>query len=167
MPYDSGVVMCRDRDALASAFNASGSYFVMNEQRDGFLFTPDMSRRSRVIELWATLKSLGATGLDDLVTGLHRRAVQFGREISLKPGFAVLNDVVFNQVLVACETDALTQTTLRRVQELRECWAGGSTWFGRQVIRVSVSSWATTEQDISRSVDSFEAALADVMGAPH
>ena len=161
-PYDSGVVMCRDREALASAFSASGSYFVMNEQRDGFLFTPDMSRRSRVIELWATLKSLGTTGLDDLVTGLHRRAVQFSQEIGALPGFEVLNDVVFNQVLVACETDALTTATMQRVQELRECWAGGSTWHGRTVIRVSVSSWITTEDDITRSVESFAAALADV-----
>ena len=164
-PYDSGVVMCRDREALATAFSASGSYFVMSERRDGFLFTPDMSRRARVIELWATLKSLGTTGLDELVTGLHRRAVQFGREIAAKPGFEVLNDVVFNQVLVACETDELTKATMRRVQERRECWAGGSRWLGREVIRVSVSSWATTEQDITRSVDSFEAALADVTTA--
>ena len=165
-PYDSGVVMCRDREALATAFSASGSYFVMSERRDGFLFTPDMSRRARVIELWATLKSLGTTGLDELVTGLHRRAVQFGREIAAKPGFEVLNDVVFNQVLVACEIDELTVATMRRVQELRECWAGGSEWQGRAVIRVSVSWWMTTEEDITRSVDSFEAALDDVSGTP-
>lgn len=161
-PYDSGVVMCRDRDALASALRASGSYLVISEEREGLLFTPDMSRRSRVIEFWATLKSLGRTGLDELVTDLHHRAVQFGEEIATKPGFQVLNDVVFNQVLVACETDALTVATLQRIQELRECWVGGSTWRGRAVIRVSVSSWATTEQDITRSVDSLEAALADV-----
>lgn len=161
-PYDSGVVICRDREALAAAFSASGSYFVMSEQRDGFLFTPDMSRRSRVIELWATLKSLGTSGLDDLVSGLHRRAVQFAEEIADKPGFVVLNDVVFNQVLVACETNAITTATMRRVQELRECWAGGSQWFGRTVIRISVSSWMTTSEDITRSVDSFEAALDDV-----
>lgn len=161
-PYDSGVVMCRDREALATAFSASGSYFVMSERRDGFLFTPDMSRRSRVIELWATLRSLGTTGLDDLVSGLHYRAVQFAEEIAVRPGFAVLNDVVFNQVLVACETDELTTATMRRVQELRECWAGGSEWHGRAVIRVSVSSWMTTREDVTRSVDSFEAALAHV-----
>lgn len=161
-PYDSGMVMCRDREALATAFSASGSYFVMSGQRDGFLFTPDMSRRSRVIELWATLKSLGTAGLDELVRHLHRRAVQFAEEIAVKPGFAVLNDVVFNQVLVACETDELTAATMRRVQELRVCWAGGSEWRGRTVIRVSVSSWMTTEEDITRSVDSFETALDDV-----
>ena len=154
--------MCRDRAALASAFNASGSYFVKHEQRDGFLFTPDMSRRSRVIELWATLKSLGTTGVDDLVTGLHRRALQFGQEIAAKPGFEVLNEVVFNQVLVACVSEALTAATMQRIQDLRECWVGGSTWHGRSVIRVSVSSWTTTEQDITRSVESFGAALDDV-----
>ena len=161
-PYDSGVVLCRDREALATAFSASGSYFVISEQRDGFLITPEMSRRSRVIELWATLKSLGTSGLGELVLGLHRRAVQFAEEIAAKPGFEVLNDVVFNQVLVACETDELTAATMRRAQELRECWAGGSQWFGRTVIRVSISSWMTTDEDIVRSVDSFAAALADV-----
>lgn len=162
-PYDSGVVMCRDREALASAFHASGSYFVIDEERDGFLFTPDMSRRSRVIEFWATLKTLGAAGLDELVTGLHHRAVQFGEEVAARPGFEVLNDVVFNQVLVACQSDTVTTATLKRIQDLRVCWVGGSTWRGRAVIRVSVSSWATTEQDITRSVASFQQALADVM----
>ena len=164
-PYDSGVVMCRDREALATAFSASGSYFVMHEQRDGFQFTPDMSRRSRVIELWATLKSLGTAGLDELVCHLHHRAVQFADEVAAKPGFKVLNDVVFNQVLVACETDELTVATLQRAQELRECWAGGSKWHGRAAIRVSVSSWMTSAEDITRSVESFEAALGHVRTA--
>jgi glutamate/tyrosine decarboxylase-like PLP-dependent enzyme len=161
-PYDSGVVMCRDRDALASAFQASGSYLPLDEERAGIRFTPDMSRRSRVIELWATLKALGQVGLDELVADQHHRAVQFGEEVAAKLGFEVLNDVVFNQVLVACESDALTIATLQRIQELRECWVGGATWHGRAVIRVSVSSWATTEQDITRSVDSFATALANV-----
>jgi glutamate/tyrosine decarboxylase-like PLP-dependent enzyme len=161
-PYDSGIVMCRDREALATAFAASGSYFVISDAREGFLFTPDMSRRSRVIELWATLKSLGATGLDELVTGLHRRARQFADEIAAKAGFEVLNDVAFNQVLVACGSDATTTATLRRIQVLRECWVGGSSWQGRVVIRVSVSSWATTAADITRSVESFAMALGEV-----
>jgi glutamate/tyrosine decarboxylase-like PLP-dependent enzyme len=158
--------MCQDREALASALHMSGSYLVINQEREGVLFTPDMSRRSRVIELWATLKALGATGLDDLVSGLHRRAVQFADEITAKPGFKVLNDVVFNQVLVACESDEITTATMQRIQELRECWVGGSSWHGRTVIRVSVSSWMTTREDITRSVGSFEAALADVMPGP-
>jgi glutamate/tyrosine decarboxylase-like PLP-dependent enzyme len=165
-PYDSGVIMCRDRDALATALRMSGSYLVIGDDREGILFTPDASRRSRVIELWATLKALGATGLEELTTGLHHRAVQFADEIAAIPGFEVLNDVVFNQVLVACESDAVTTATLQRAQELRECWVGGSRWHGRAVIRVSVSSWATTAQDITRSVGSFEAALADVMPGP-
>ena len=161
-PYDSGVVLCRDREALAAAFRASGSYLVLGDQRDGLRFTPEMSRRSRVIELWATLRALGTDGLDELVLLLHRRASQFAEEIAAQPGFVVLNDVVFNQVLVACETDELTAAAMRRVQELRECWAGGAQWFGRTVIRVSVSSWMTTEEDITRSVASFVEALENV-----
>lgn len=165
-PYDSGIVMCRDKEALASAFSTSASYLVISDEREGFLYTPDMSRRARVIELWATLKSLGATGLSDLTSGLHHRARQFADEITAKPGFEVLNDVVFNQVLVACESNEITTTTMQRIQALRECWVGGSRWHDRAVIRVSVSSWATTADDITRSVESFEEALADVSAKP-
>ena len=94
-PYDSGVVMCRDRDALANALHAAGSYIVYSENRDGMLHTPEMSRRARVFELWAALRYLGKSGVDDLVYGLHERARQFAEELG-REGFEILNDVVFN-----------------------------------------------------------------------
>ncbi len=153
-PYDSGIVLCNDKKALVSALQASGSYIIYGDKRDGMLFTPEMSRRARGVELWATLKYLGKEGIDDLVFGLHQRAVQFAKELS-ENGFEVLNDVVFNQVILACETDQETEAVLSKVQDLRECWCGGSEWFGRKVIRISICSWATTEKDVSRSVQSF------------
>jgi len=153
-PYDCGIVMCKDKEALASALQATGSYIVYGENRDGMLYTPEMSRRARAVELWATMKYLGKQGIDELVYGLHERAKQFAKELK-ENGFQILNDVVFNQVLVACDNDLETEATLRNIQDLRECWCGGSVWFNRKVIRISVCSWATTEEDVTRSVLSF------------
>lgn len=161
-PYDSGIIMCADEEALRSALHMAGSYIITSEQRDGMFYTPEMSRRARVIELWATLKYLGKTGVDEMIYEMHQRALQFATELIAIDGFTILNDVVFNQVLVRCETDVLTIKTMERVQELRECWVGGSLWNGKKVIRVSICSWATTSTDISRSVKSFEQALLEV-----
>lgn len=96
---------------------------------------------------------------------MHERAVQFAGQIGALSGFTVLNEVVFNQVLVCCDSDAQTEQVLAKVQELRECWAGGSLWQGRRVIRVSVCSWATTSADIEIAVGSFAEAYALVATA--
>lgn len=156
-PYDCGIVLCRDRDALVSALQAADAYILYGPHRDGMLFTPDMSRRARAVELWATLKALGRSGVGELVDQLCDRATRFAGALRAR-GFRVLNDVVFNQVLVACEHPELTRATLRRVQESGECWCGGSSWAGEPVIRISVCSWATTPADVDRSVEAFVAA---------
>jgi len=157
-PYDSGLILCADKDALTSSLHMTGGYIVVGDKRDGMYYTPEMSRRARVVELWAALSYLGKQGVNELVVGLCEKAKQFAREVSQLEGFEVLNDVVFNQVVVACKSDELTEKTIAQIQELRECWVGGSVWKGRKVIRVSVCSWATTAADISRSVRSFEKA---------
>lgn len=153
-PYDCGIVLCNDNEALVAALQAKGSYIIYGEKRDGMLYTPEMSRRARIVELWATIRYLGRQGIDDLVYGLHERAFQFAQELR-DSGFQVLNDVVFNQVLCACETDDVTTKTLELILESRECWCGGATYNNRKVIRISVCSWATTSSDISRSVKAF------------
>ena len=153
-PYDSGVIMCRDRDALVNALHAAGAYIVYSDKRDGMLHTPEMSRRSRIFELWAALKYLGRSGIDDLIVGLHTRARQFAEELK-QQDFEILNDVVFNQVLVACDTDSLTTATINAVQQSAECWVGGTQWQQRSAIRISVCSWATTAEDVTRSVSAF------------
>ena len=153
-PYDCGIILCKDKEALVAALQATGSYIVYGDQRDGMLYTPEMSRRARAVELWATLKYLGKQGIDELVYGLHERAKQFAEGLAGN-GFTILNEVVFNQVLVACESDSETEETLKNLQELRECWCGGSVWFDKKVIRISVCSWATTEEDVTRSIRSF------------
>ena len=156
-PYDSGIVLCTGKEALTHALHASGSYIVYGEQRDGMLYTPEMSRRARAVELWAALKYLGQTGLAELVFSLHCRAVQIAQELQAS-GFQILNEVVFNQVIVFCEDDKTTELIMKHVQNSGECWAGGAVWNGKKVIRISICSWATTEEDISRSVRAFVAA---------
>lgn len=153
-PYDNGIVLCNDAEALVQALQVSGSYIAYSENRDGMLYTPEMSRRARAVELWAALKYLGKDGLDELVFGLHQRAVQIGNELQLE-GFQVLNDIVFNQVLAACDNDDITRQTLWHIQRSGECWAGSTSWAGRAAIRISICSWATTEKDILRSVRAF------------
>jgi glutamate/tyrosine decarboxylase-like PLP-dependent enzyme len=160
-PYDCGIVLCNDSEALVSALQATGSYIVYGDKRDGMLYTPEMSRRARIVELWATIKYLGRQGIDDLIYGLHERAIQFAQELT-DSGFQVLNDVVFNQILCACETDDVTTKTLELIQESRECWCGGAQYNNRKVIRISVCSWATTSDDISRSVRAFVKAYKEI-----
>jgi len=153
-PYDCGIILCRDRQALVGALQASDSYLHFGEGRDGMLYTLDMSRRARSLELWAALKSLGRAGVDQLVAQLCQRARQFADELGAHD-FRVLNDVVFNQALVACESPALTERTLELLQAGGECWCGGSEWRGEPVIRISVCSWTTRPDDVRRSVAAF------------
>ena len=161
-PYDSGIVLCEDPEALTAALHMTGGYIIQGDERDGMYYTPEMSRRSRVIELWATLKYLGREGIDQMIYTMHERAQQFAILLSKIDGLNVLNDIVFNQVLVQAATDELTDHLIREVQEMRECWVGGSTWQGRKVIRISVCSWVTNEADVVRSVDSFRVALENI-----
>jgi glutamate/tyrosine decarboxylase-like PLP-dependent enzyme len=164
-PYDSGIILCRDKEALTGALHMSAGYLVLSEDRDGMYYTPEMSRRARIIELWATLKYLGTSGIDQMVSGFHQRAKQFKEELSLVEGFEIINDVVFNLVAVTCASDEITDKVIQEIQEERVCWVGGSTWKGRKIIRISVCSWATTEDDVTLSVRSFESALRKVVGS--
>ncbi len=159
VPYDSGILLCNDSEALVQALQASGSYIVYGENRDGMLYTPEMSRRARVIELWAALRYLGKSGIDELVTGLHERALEMSLALKAE-GFEILNDVVFNQILVSCGDDETTLKTIEYIQQSGECWVGGARWDDKAVIRISVCSWATTEADIKRSVKAFVAGRA-------
>ncbi|HRK54318.1 MAG TPA: aminotransferase class V-fold PLP-dependent enzyme [Cyclobacteriaceae bacterium] len=162
-PYDSGVILCADKEALVSSLHMTGGYIITGNERDGMLYTPEMSRRARIIEFWAALKYLGKDGLGEMIQGFHERAIQFSKGLNEIKGFHILNEVVFNQVLVGCETEEITTQTISKIQELKVCWVGGSTWLGKKVIRISVCSWATTETDVDLSVKSFEKALKMVL----
>jgi glutamate/tyrosine decarboxylase-like PLP-dependent enzyme len=153
-PYDCGIVLCRDRQALVSAMYFTGAYLIDSERRDSMHYAAEMSRRARGIELWATLKALGSDGLEELIERLCSHARRFGEKLAGN-GFHILNDIVFNQVLVTADTPEQTRAVLDAVQKSGECWCGGTVWFGQPAIRISVCSWATTADDVDRSVAAF------------
>ena len=161
-PYDCGIVLCKDKEAVFGANHSSGSYLMLNENRDSMMYTPDMSRRARIVDLWSTIKSLGKSGIAEMVHNLHLRAKQFAKEIQ-EAGFIVPNEVVFNQVMVQSDNDSLTKAILQDVQQQGICWCGGSNWFDQSVIRISVCTWTTTEADISTTVASFKKARQRVV----
>lgn len=158
-PYDSGIVMCADEDALVNALTAQADYLVLDkDNRDPIHYSPEMSKRARAIELWACMKYLGKSGIDEMITGMHQHAKAIAQGLE-HAGYNVLNEVVFNQVIVSCETEEKTKKLLSQVQQTGELWCGGSKWKGKEVIRISVCSWATTEADVKRVVEVFEKSL--------
>ena len=154
VPYDCGIVFSRDREALINSFRATGSYLHYSENREPMDYAPSMSKRARAIELWAILKTLGREGVADLVAQLCNHAKYFSKQLA-NAGFEIHNKVVFNQVVVSGKDDEETNEILRQVQASGECWCGGTHWRGRDAIRLSVCSWATTREDIDRSVTAF------------
>ncbi|NLI91087.1 MAG: aspartate aminotransferase family protein [Peptococcaceae bacterium] len=162
-PYDQGIILCRKRDALTQALHMTGSYIIYSNHRDGMLYTPDMSRRARSVELWATLKSLGKKGVSELVEDLHHKAVYFAERLA-ENGFTIHNKVWFNQVLASLEHSELTGKMLSLIQSSKECWCGGAKWGNHSVIRISVCSYRTTYGDIDRSVNTFIEAREKVLG---
>ena len=161
IPYDNGLSLCADPEALVKALQNSGDYIMYSSERDSLLFTPEMSRRARAIELWAGLAYLGRQGVDALILSLHQRALQFRDELDAV-GIPVLNKVVFNQVLIQVGNDDQTRAFVARVQQSGEAWVGASSWFDQPVVRISVCSWATTSEDVTRAVAALSAAFASV-----
>ena len=151
VPYDSGIALVREREALARAMSMSGAYLLPSEHRDAMNYTPDSSRRARAIEVWAALKFLGRTGLAALVARNCRQARRIAAALEAA-GVEVLNEVVLNQVVVAFGNDAQTRRVIAAIQKGGICWCGGTHWQGRAAMRISVSSWASTDQDIEYSL---------------
>jgi len=162
VPYDCGLVFCANPAAHNAAMTARAAYFEGAGEwaRDAFDWTPESSRRARAFTVYAALRSLGRQGVADLVDRCCSRAQEFAAQISGLPGCTVLNDVVINQVLFRCADDETTNAVLAHVQASGEAWMGGTTWDGRSAIRVSVSNWRTTEEDIRRTVAAFARAVA-------
>jgi glutamate/tyrosine decarboxylase-like PLP-dependent enzyme len=149
--YDSGIVLVKDGTALRSAMTITAAYLESGMRREPMHHTPESSRRARGVELWAALKSMGREGLCSLIERTCAHAQQFAVGFR-KAGFEVLNDVVINQVLVSFGSAEITQKVIRAVQEDGTCWCGGTVWQGKSAMRVSVSSWATTEADVDLSL---------------
>ena len=126
----------------------------IRDSREPSQYVPELSRRARGIEIWAALKSLGRAGLAELIERNCRSAARFAAGLS-DAGFEVLNQVVLNQVLVSFGPPEVTQRTIQAIQEDGTCWCGGTVWQGRPAMRISVSSWATTDADVDRSLSAI------------
>jgi len=156
VPYDNGVILVRESAAssLRSALRMQGAYFPEEDARDRGRWTPDASRRARGIDAWAALLSLGRSGLADLVERNCAHARRFAEGLA-SAGYSVLNEVVLNQVLVSFGSDAETQSVIEGIQADGTCWCSGTKWNGRAAMRISVCSWATTPEDVEKSLESM------------
>lgn len=154
VPYDSGIALVRRPEALRKAMSFSVSYLPELDRREPSHFTPELSRRARGVEVWAALQTLGRSGLREMIERGCRHARRFAQGLS-DAGYEILNDVVLNQVLVSFGDERTTLETIRLIQEDGTCWCGGTEWQGRTAMRISVCSWATTNQDVERSLDAM------------
>jgi glutamate/tyrosine decarboxylase-like PLP-dependent enzyme len=151
VPYDSGLAIVRDPKHLRAAMSGQAAYLIQGETREPWQFTPEASRRARGIEIWAALRSLGRRGLAEMIERNCRQAARFAGGLSAA-GFTILNDVVLNQVLVSFGDAERTRRVIREVQADGTCWCGSTEWQGKPAMRISVSSWATTDEDVERSL---------------
>jgi aromatic-L-amino-acid decarboxylase len=129
----------------------TAAYLEPGSRREPMHHTPEASRRARGVEMWATLKSFGRSGLCAHIERTCAHAQRFAGGLC-DAGFKVLNDVVINQVLVSFGGPEITREVIRRIQEDGTCWCGGTVWQGKTAMRISVSSWATTELDVQSSL---------------
>jgi glutamate/tyrosine decarboxylase-like PLP-dependent enzyme len=153
--YDCGIALVRDPDALRAAMEASASY-LPGAAAEGMGLTPQSSQRARGVEVWATLASLGRDGVSELVARSCNQARRFAAGMKAA-GFEVLNDVVLNQVLVSFGPAERTDQVIAAVQDEGTCWCGPTTWQGVRAMRVSISGWSTTDDDIDRSIAAVQA----------
>jgi len=154
VPYDSGLSFVRDPAHLKAAMTVHAPYLVVGETREPEHYVPDFSRRARGVEVWAALRALGRDGVADLVARSCRHAERFAEGLR-DAGHEVLNDVVLNQVVVAFGDTERTRRVVAAIQADGTCWAGTTEWKGRTAMRISVSSWATTDEDVERSLEAM------------
>lgn len=156
VPYDSGIVLVRRPADLQAAMSVTAAYLHdgTNGDREPSRYTPESSRRARGVEIWAAVLHLGRDGIVDLVDRTCRHARAFAHALEAN-GFEILSDVVLNQVLVSFGSPEMTRAVITHLQANAVCWCGGTVWQGRTAMRISVSSWATTEADVQRSIEAM------------
>ena len=151
VPYDSGLAFVRDPETLRGAMSLTAAYLQQSDGREPNHYTPEASRRARAVDIWAALRSLGRSGLADMIERTCRYAARLAGGL-WAAGYKVLNDVALNQVLVSFGDAETTRRVVAAVQAEGTCWCGSTVWQGRTAMRISVSSWATTHADIERSL---------------
>jgi glutamate/tyrosine decarboxylase-like PLP-dependent enzyme len=159
VPYDNGIAFCAHPESHQAALGIRSAYLLYaDDAREPLDWTPEHSRRARAFSVYAAVRSLGRSGIADLVERCCARARDIAAGLAELPGCEILNDVVLNQVLLRFEDDDATDAAVAAVQASGEAWMGGTTWEGRRAIRVSVSNWQTSEDDVERTVAAFTAA---------
>lgn len=153
LPQDSAIYACTDAAAVDDVFGVQATYLVRDgsSRRQPNTLTPELSRRARGVEWWAAIKHLGRDGVEALVDRCCSHARHFAEGLAMA-GYEVLNEVVLNQVVFVADDEAHTRTALSRIQASGITWLGPTTWKGRYAMRISVSSWATTDDDVNRSL---------------
>jgi glutamate/tyrosine decarboxylase-like PLP-dependent enzyme len=163
VPYDSGLAFVRNPAHLRAAMTVGAAYLIAGSDREPCHYTPDMSRRARGIEIWAALRSLGRVGVADLVDRCCRHTARFAEGLRAV-GYEVLNEVVLNQALVSFGDDDTTRRVIETVQSEGTCWFGSTVWQGRTAMRISVSSWATSDEDVERSLHAVIGIAREIAG---
>jgi glutamate/tyrosine decarboxylase-like PLP-dependent enzyme len=164
VPYDSGLAFVRDAEALRAAMAVTAEYLpTLSPYRNPSDYTPELSRRARGVEIWAALRTLGRSGVAELIERNCRQARRFAEGLSAA-GFRVLNEVALNQVVVSFGDAQTNARVIAAIQEDGTCWCGGTVWRGESAMRISVSSWATTDADVEQSLAAMLRA-ADACGA--
>lgn len=161
LPQDSAIYFCKDAEAVHDVFGVSATYLMQDANRQPNNFTPELSRRARGVEFWATLKSLGRQGVADIVDRSCHFATLFRSGLE-QAGYKVLNDVVLNQVVFTAANETQTKAALKLIQASGRVWLGPTTWKGQYAMRISVSSAATTLADVEESLAIMTDALKQV-----
>ncbi|MFS0896349.1 pyridoxal phosphate-dependent decarboxylase family protein [Mycolicibacterium litorale] len=161
VPYDCAAAIVAHPDAHRAAMSLAGPYLVADPgQRDNTTYVPESSRRARAVPVYAAIRSLGRAGVAEMIERNCAQARRMAGHLAAIPGVTVLNDVVLNQVLVALPGgDDANRAAVAAIQRDATCWLGGTTWQGAHVLRISISNWATTDEDIDRSAAAITAAV--------
>jgi glutamate/tyrosine decarboxylase-like PLP-dependent enzyme len=171
VPYDSGIAFCAHPDSHRAAMSVRASYLEQAEPdaaRDQMDWNPEFSRRARGFPIYAAIRSLGREGIAAMVERCCDHAASFGALLGADPEIEILNDVVLNQVLIRFGgDDAVTQAVVRSVQEDGTCWLSGTEWQGRVAMRISVSNWQTSAEDVERSVAAIREAAVTATRSVH
>lgn len=164
VPYDSGIAFCAHPGSHRAAMSVSASYLEQSDPdaaRDQLDWTPEFSRRARGFPIYAAIRALGRDGIAAMVERCSDHATRFAELLGSEPRVEILNEVVLNQVLVRFgDDDTVTRATIAAVQDEGTCWLSGTVWQGKAAMRISVSSWRTTTEDVERSVGAILAAAA-------
>jgi glutamate/tyrosine decarboxylase-like PLP-dependent enzyme len=164
VPYDSAMAIVADPDAHLAAMSLAGPYLVVDPgQRDNTNYVPESSRRARAVPVYAAIRSLGRKGVSEMIQRNCAQARRMAKQLKAIAGAEVLNDVVLNQVLVRLPGgDNANRAAVAAIQRDGTCWLGGTTWNGEYVLRVSISNWATTDEDVDRSAAAIAAAVTSL-----